>query len=713
VTPRKKAPPRGKPREEQRSLPPEYDVAIIGDMTIPGEPAFRIAREVEAFAAAGYSVALVHLRSAASGSRISPDVQGCVAIGIADPVQPSKGVSAGRAILHGPHLIDSPPVRLKGLRTPSLTVVADRIAAYDAEVLDGWLRRIAPVEWAPTAPVIRAALGAGHAALSLADRDWPLPSGAEADRTPPRPVAGRLVIGQVGGDGAWPATIHEMHELFPADGAYDVRLLGRPPAAVARGSNGWRVIDFDQMSVAQFLRRLDALLYYPADPGLPIDAIAAWCLAQGRPVLMDPALRDRYGVGPVYADAGDAIEALRRFVVDPVIEVATRKTALAGARRMTSAWPEPNPAVATSKGTAGRPVLLFVSSNGTGLGHVSRLLAIARRLEGFEPVFVTMAQAVGAIEAFGFVAEYLPSHQYTGADPVLWDAWFRAELELLIESYNAVGVVYDGNGPSPGLVSAAGSRGRCGLAWIRGGMAGAAAVPFIENSVHFDLIVEPGEVAGDDDHGETARRRGEAECVAPILLLDPPELLPREDAAAALGLDPARPAVLIQLGTGSNRDVVTMIDRIIAGLAGSGTQVVIAEWSSAAGLPPLWPDATIVSGHPLAQYYRAFDFTVAAAGYNTFHEVIAYAVPAIFVANGHHSMDDQVGRARYAEANGLALSLDERDLSELPEMLKVMLSEPAREFLRENCRRHVAPRGAEEAARLIAERLGPGVSLVR
>ncbi len=172
-------------------------------------------------------------------------------------------------------------------------------------------------------------------------------------------------------------------------------------------------------------------------------------------------------------------------------------------------------------------------------------------------------------------------------------------------------------------------------------------------------------------------------------------------------------AVLIQLGTGSNRDVVTMIDRIIAGLAGSGTQVVIAEWSSAAGLPPLWPDATIVGGHPLAQYYRAFDFTVAAAGYNTFHEVIAYAVPAIFVANGHHSMDDQVGRARYAEANGLALSLDERDLTELPEMLKVMLSEPAREFLRENCRRHATPRGAEEAASLIAQRLGQGVSLVR
>ncbi|MCW5715053.1 MAG: hypothetical protein KIT43_11120 [Bauldia sp.] len=693
--------------------PAEYDVAIIADMTVPGEPAFRIAREVESFSSAGHSVALVHLRSSTSRPRIAPDVQGCVGAGMADPVQPVRGVSAGRAILHGPHLIESPPARLKGLRTPEITVVADRIASYDASALDGWLRRVAPVIWAPATRRIREALSAGHPGLVVMDEDWPLPPAAPADRALDRPIPRRLVIGQIGGEGAWPGSFEEMQALFPTDGAYDVRLLGRLPAELARPAYGWRQIDFDQMSVAQFIRRLDALLYYPANPEIPLDAVAAWFLAQGRPVLMDPVLRHRYGAGPVYTAALDAVEALRRYVLDPVIQAAARKTALAGASRMTAAWPEPEDRGVVERRASGRPVLLFVTSNGTGLGHVSRLLAIARRLQDFEPVFVTMAQAVEAIEAFGFVAEYLPSHQYSGAEPHLWDEWFRAELELLIESYNAVGVVYDGNGPTPGLIGAAGSRGRCGLAWVRGGMAGAAAVPNIEDSHYFDLIVEPGETAEEADHGETTRRRGEVERVDPILLLDPSELLSREEAAAALGLDPARPAALIQLGTGSNRDIVTLIDRVIAGLADSGTQVVIAEWSSAAGLPPLWPEAIIVSGHPLAQYYRAFDFTVAAAGYNTFHEVIAYAVPAIFVANGHHSMDDQVGRARHAEANGLALALDERDLSELPEMLKVMLSGPAREFLRENCRRHAAPNGAEAAARLIGERLGRGVSIVR
>ncbi|MCC6737250.1 MAG: hypothetical protein IT534_14145 [Bauldia sp.] len=716
MTRRRKPLPEAPHAPEPRAAPPEYDVAIIADMTVPGETAFRIAGEVEAFAAAGRSVALIHLRSAVSRPRIAPDVQGCVGAGLADPVQPAEGVSAGRAILHAPQLIDAPPARLRGLRTPELTVVADRTADYDATALDGWLRRIAPVVWAPTAAAVRTTLGAGHPGLVLSEGDWPLAAPPVETGAPGRASA-RLVIGQVGGQGAFPSSLEEMRTIYPPGGGYEVRFLGAPPAGIGRPPDDWRTIEPGDMSVAQFLRRLDALLHYPADPNVPVDAIVAWCLANGRPVLMEPALRSRYGSGPLYAEPGEAAEALRRYVVDPVIRTATERAARAGARRMTGAWPatnEPAPRRAAPKAApAGKPRILFVTSNGTGLGHVSRLLAIARHLDHVEPVFVTMAQAAASIEAFGFTAEYLPSQQYTGTDPRLWDGWFRAELEFLIDVYNAVGVVYDGNGPSPGLVGAAGARGRCGLAWIRGGMAGRATVPHIANSLHFDLIVEPGEAATGEDFGETVRRRGEVELVEPILLLDPSELLSRKEAAKALGLDPKRPAALIQLGTGSNRDVVTLIDRIVAGLAGSGTQLAIAEWSSAAALPPLWPDAVIVSGHPLAQYYRAFDFTIAAAGYNTFHEIIAYGMPAILVANGHEAMDDQLARARYAEANELALALDERDLTELPQMLKVMLSEPARAFLRDNCLRRAAPKGAAAAARLIRERLGRGAPLVR
>lgn len=680
----------------------EYDVALVGDMTVPGDTALRIAGEAEMLARAGRTVALVHLTSAESAERISPDIQGVVSLGLADPVDPVVGLMVEEAIVYQLQCWERMPPRLRGLRAARVTALADRIPAFDAAATDRWLRALGPLSWAPTSPQIRSALAAGYPALVLHPEDRRPPP---ASNGPGRRAGGdgRLVIGAVGGAGIWPASPDVMASLFPTDGSVEVRLLGRPPAELTRfPHDDWHLIDPHAMSVGQFLRRLDVLACFPSDGGAPLDCIVAEALSLGLAVLMPSRLRDRFGEGPVFLDPGDCREALGRYVADPVI----RRTVEANAKSAAERLREPAPAGRRRRAAQVPRRMLFLTSNGTGLGHVSRLLAIARRLEGIEPVFVTMAHAVDVIRDFGFAAEYLPSAAYAGTDPQQWDAWLRVELELLADTHNAVAIVYDGNGPSPGIVAAGGSRGRCGLAWIRGGMAGHAAVPHIENSLFFDLIIEPGELATDSDFGVTRRRRHEVDLVDPILLLEPDELLSRQAAAAALGLDPSRPAALIQLGAGSNRDIVAIIDRIVAHLADTPVQLALAEWSSASELPPLWPQIVVLRGHPLAQYWRAFDFTVAAAGYNTFHEVLAYRLPAIFIANSHPTMDDQRARARFAEARNLALALDEDDLGELPQMLDVMRSEEARRFLSDNCAGLGVGNGAASAARLLAERFG-------
>ena len=67
--------------------------------------------------------------------------------------------------------------------------------------------------------------------------------------------------------------------------------------------------------------------------------------------------------------------------------------------------------------------------------------------------------------------------------------------------------------------------------------------------------------------------------MAPITLLDADELLTRVAAASALGLDPAKPAVLIHLGAGHNRDIVSLIDQIVEILQRTPQlQICIAEW---------------------------------------------------------------------------------------------------------------------------------------
>ena len=55
--------------------------------------------------------------------------------------------------------------------------------------------------------------------------------------------------------------------------------------------------------------------------------------------------------------------------------------------------------------------ILFTTSNGTGLGHLTRSMAIARRLpDSIEPLFLTLSAAAPVVERMGFAVEYVPSY---------------------------------------------------------------------------------------------------------------------------------------------------------------------------------------------------------------------------------------------------------------------------------------------------------------
>jgi predicted glycosyltransferase len=106
-------------------------------------------------------------------------------------------------------------------------------------------------------------------------------------------------------------------------------------------------------------------------------------------------------------------------------------------------------------------------------------------------------------------------------------------------------------------------------------------------------------------------------------------------------------------------------------------------------------------GFPISQTFNAFDFSIAAAGYNTFHEVIALQLPTIFIADRHPSMDDQGGRAEFAQNHSLGFDLIEDDISLLPALCNALLQPKANEFLRQQCGGIDDTNGAVQAANLI------------
>jgi UDP:flavonoid glycosyltransferase YjiC (YdhE family) len=190
-------------------------------------------------------------------------------------------------------------------------------------------------------------------------------------------------------------------------------------------------------------------------------------------------------------------------------------------------------------------------------------------------------------------------------------------------------------------------------------------------------------------------------------LLDEPELLSRDAAAKAVGLDAKRPAALIQLGAGYNRDIVSLIGDLVGELQKvRGLQICIAEWVNGAEGLSLWSGIKLLRGFPLSQYYRAFDFSIAAAGYNTFHDAIALGLPTIFIPNRHPAMDNQAARAEYAQSRQAAFELDEEDLSDLPDLIMLMMDEKARAFIVEKRSSLRLENGAAAAANAIESLAG-------
>jgi len=224
-------------------------------------------------------------------------------------------------------------------------------------------------------------------------------------------------------------------------------------------------------------------------------------------------------------------------------------------------------------------------------------------------------------------------------------------------------------------------------------------------------VIEPGDLAAAADQGPTVRLRDRTRRLAPFLLLDHAEMLPRAAARAALRLEPDIPAALLLPGAGSNFDAQGLVAAAAAALGHRGMQLAVLEWPIAEpplDLPPL------VRGFrrfPVSRYLNAFDVAIAVVGYNTFHELLLAALPTIFVPNEHPIMDDQLARARWAEREGYALCVREHELADLARRVDQLLERAA--ALARACQTLPHRNGALDAARLLqrlaaASALAPG-----
>lgn len=374
------------------------------------------------------------------------------------------------------------------------------------------------------------------------------------------------------------------------------------------------------------------------------------------------------------------------------------------------------------------PVVL-ATSNGVGMGHLTRQLSVA--LAGSATLDVTLLSLSGALPTvaraaadgrlpgaervrFEHCASRTSPWQGRGASLVAWrtawDAYFADRLRALVAETGARVVAYDGVVPYAGLLAARRSLPGTAFAWVRRGLwqdgVGAA---WLARASCFDQVVEPGDVAG--QHGPTVGERDVLR-TAPVSLTAHLPPAGRAEARASLGLDPDRPALLLSPGSGAYADVSTLVRRVVAllGARGPHWQVAVTRQAIArhdgVGDTAAGPRVVTLQGvYPLSRSLAAFDAAVGAAGYNTVHEHAAVGLPTLLVPSTAHETDDQVHRARALAAAGAALVAE--DDAALDAGVERLLDPGVRADLAAACARLPAPGGAHEIAAELA-RLGAG-----
>jgi hypothetical protein len=351
---------------------------------------------------------------------------------------------------------------------------------------------------------------------------------------------------------------------------------------------------------------------------------------------------------------------------------------------------------------------LFITSNGFGLGHVTRCMAIARRLpDGVEPIIFTLSEALPIVRSQGYYAEYFASRDVERETANEWNGRLSRRVRAALDEYDPAVVIFDGTYPYRGMLEGLKGSDRK-LVWVRRGMWKAGqGVANLEFARYFDAVVEPGEFASEADAGLTVASREGVEAVAPILFCDNSDLLDRPEAERRVGLEPGRVNVLMQPGWENDvfSPTATMcIERLERE---PDVHVVVAESPLVSRSVPLPEGVAKVSTYPLSSVYRAFDFSISGAGYNIYHELIAYGLPGLFIPNAGTPLDDQVARARYAERVGVARNCEALTPEELERHLSALLDEPTRVAMARRAEDLRFENGAEAAASLIARLAEP------
>jgi UDP-N-acetylglucosamine--N-acetylmuramyl-(pentapeptide) pyrophosphoryl-undecaprenol N-acetylglucosamine transferase len=353
------------------------------------------------------------------------------------------------------------------------------------------------------------------------------------------------------------------------------------------------------------------------------------------------------------------------------------------------------------------PRILFYAANGLGLGHVTRLLAIATAMREQSPfaqfLFLTTSEADNVIYSQGFASVKLPSRSAlakTGLRPRVFNKLTNTVVTNTIAAFNPAIMVVDTfpAGASQELLSTLNWEMRRAFVF-RAQQPGRMADPFFQAALSaYDLCIIPHKEGSENlPVPGNVRQKWTGE----IFIRSRDRALGKEQARAALGLPIEGKVMYVSFGGGGDEEISRALHVTLEAAKD-------LEWTIAVADAPLQAlKALDISGqnivrirhYPMAECFNAFDAAVSAGGYNTVAELIHFGIPSIIIPFPR-GLDDQFARADALSNSGAALRGD-LQVERMRRQIDELVNEGNAKAISERAKELIPGNGASSAAEAI------------
>ncbi|CAI8394141.1 MAG: hypothetical protein CND85_02575 [Marine Group II euryarchaeote MED-G33] len=325
-----------------------------------------------------------------------------------------------------------------------------------------------------------------------------------------------------------------------------------------------------------------------------------------------------------------------------------------------------------------RNCVVIFPTNGVGFGHFTRMLALAKHMKNEDPtleiIFFTTMPTLHLLKPYGIPAHYISGSPYFDEmSTIEWNGLLEEELAICFEAHRPKQFIFDGAFPYRGMLRAIKARPHLDSIWMRRGTFRRGKSIPVDSISHFDLIIHPEDSIAMQS-SEVEHKVPSITC-PPITLIEPSEQMSRSQARRRLELPQDAIVVYVQIGAGEINDINSEVRLTVDALTKrENVHVVLGESMLGERFDIDLPRVHLLRDYPNSLYYNAFDCSIQAGGYNSFHEVRRYGLPTLFYPNLFTGMDDQLARCMAAVDEGWGQVLEDRDEKTISTAIDELLS---------------------------------------